>query len=63
MYCSSEVARHLFQTKTDTLMFQIIRESIAPKLQKLQDERAQFQEYQKVVRELENLTRLHIAYK
>ncbi|KAH9635451.1 hypothetical protein HF086_003205 [Spodoptera exigua] len=41
---------------------EIIRESIAPKLQKLQDERAQFQEYQKVVRELENLTRLHIAY-
>ncbi|XP_022817929.1 structural maintenance of chromosomes protein 2-like [Spodoptera litura] len=41
---------------------EIIRESIAPKLQKLQDERAQFQEYQKVVRELENLNRLHIAY-
>ncbi|KAJ8724192.1 hypothetical protein PYW07_008172 [Mythimna separata] len=41
----------------------IIREDIAPKLQKLQDERTQFQEYQKVVRELENLTRLHIAYK
>lgn len=57
------MTRHLFHTKTDTLMFQIIRESIAPKLQKLQDERAQFQEYQKVVRELENLTRLHIAYK
>ncbi|XP_075982639.1 structural maintenance of chromosomes 2 [Anticarsia gemmatalis] len=41
----------------------IIREDIAPKLQKLQDERAQFQEYQKVVRELENLTRLYVAYK
>ncbi|CAG4984242.1 unnamed protein product [Colias eurytheme] len=41
----------------------IIREDIAPKLQKLQDERAQFQEYQKVVRELENLTRLHVAWK
>ncbi|XP_053614104.1 structural maintenance of chromosomes protein 2 [Plodia interpunctella] len=41
----------------------IIREDIAPKLQKLQDERSQFQEYQKVVRELENLTRLYIAYK
>ncbi|XP_038206855.1 structural maintenance of chromosomes protein 2 [Zerene cesonia] len=41
----------------------IIKEDIAPKLQKLQDERAQFQEYQKVVRELENLTRLHVAWK
>lgn len=41
----------------------IIKEDIAPKLQKLQDERAQFQEYQKVVRELENLNRLYIAYK
>ncbi|XP_047033737.1 structural maintenance of chromosomes protein 2 [Helicoverpa zea] len=41
----------------------IIREDIAPKLQKLQDERSQFQEYQKVVRELENLNRLYIAYK
>ncbi|XP_063831712.1 structural maintenance of chromosomes protein 2 [Ostrinia nubilalis] len=41
----------------------IIREDIAPKLQKLQDERSQFQEYQKVVRELENLTRLYVAWK
>ncbi|KAM3955882.1 structural maintenance of chromosomes 2 [Aphomia sociella] len=41
----------------------IIKEDIAPKLQKLQDERSQFQEYQKVVRELENLTRLHVAWK
>ncbi|KAI5632612.1 SMC proteins flexible hinge domain-containing protein [Phthorimaea operculella] len=41
----------------------IIREDIAPKLQKLQDERAQFQEYQKVVRELENLSRLYVAWK
>ncbi|KAG6453229.1 hypothetical protein O3G_MSEX008044 [Manduca sexta] len=41
----------------------IIREDIAPKLQKLQDERSQFQEYQKVVRELENLTRLDVAWR
>ncbi|XP_072930221.1 structural maintenance of chromosomes protein 2 [Epargyreus clarus] len=41
----------------------IIKEDIAPKLQKLQDERSQFQEYQKVVRELENLTRLYVAWK
>ncbi|KAJ0173864.1 hypothetical protein K1T71_011013 [Dendrolimus kikuchii] len=41
----------------------IIKEDIAPKLQKLQDERSQFQEYQKVVRELENLNRLHVAWK
>ncbi|XP_052743950.1 structural maintenance of chromosomes protein 2 [Bicyclus anynana] len=41
----------------------IIKEDIAPKLQKLQDERAQFQEYQKVVRELENLTKLYVAWK
>lgn len=41
----------------------IIREDIAPKLQKLQDERSQFQEYQKVVRELENITRLCVAWK
>ncbi|XP_026725699.1 structural maintenance of chromosomes protein 2 [Trichoplusia ni] len=42
---------------------EIIMEDIAPKLQKLQDERSQFQEYQKVVRELENLTRLYTAWK
>ncbi|XP_050673159.1 structural maintenance of chromosomes protein 2 [Leptidea sinapis] len=41
----------------------IIKEDIAPKLQKLQDERAQFQEYQKVVREVENLSRLHVAWR
>ncbi|XP_047994566.1 structural maintenance of chromosomes protein 2 [Leguminivora glycinivorella] len=41
----------------------IIREDIAPKLQKLQDERSQFQEYQKVVRELENVSRLYVAYR
>ncbi|XP_045777071.1 structural maintenance of chromosomes protein 2 [Maniola jurtina] len=41
----------------------IIKEDIAPKLQKLQDERTQFQEYQKVVRELENLSRLYVAWK
>ncbi|CAD0203696.1 unnamed protein product [Chrysodeixis includens] len=41
----------------------IIMEDISPKLQKLQDERSQFQEYQKVVRELENLTRLYTAWK
>lgn len=46
-----------------SIVLQIIQEDIAPKLQKLQDERAQFQEYQKVVRELENSTRLYIAWK
>ncbi|KPJ17687.1 Structural maintenance of chromosomes protein 2 [Papilio machaon] len=40
----------------------IIKEDIAPKLQKLQDERYQFQEYQKVVREVENLSRLCTAW-
>ncbi|GBP22865.1 Structural maintenance of chromosomes protein 2 [Eumeta japonica] len=40
----------------------IIKEDIAPKLQKLQDERSQFQEHQKVVRELENITRLCVAW-
>ncbi|KAL4704541.1 hypothetical protein ACJJTC_002155 [Scirpophaga incertulas] len=41
----------------------IITEDIGPKLQKLQEERAQFQEYQKVVRELESLTRLLVAWR
>ncbi|XP_077293601.1 structural maintenance of chromosomes 2 [Arctopsyche grandis] len=41
----------------------IIKEEISPKLSKLKEERSQYQEYQKVVRELENLVRLYVAWK
>lgn len=44
------------------LWFQIIKEDIAPKLQKLQDERSQFQEHQQVVREIDSIGKLHKSY-
>ncbi|XP_069678521.1 structural maintenance of chromosomes protein 2 [Periplaneta americana] len=40
----------------------VINEEISPKLQKLQDERSQYLEYQKVQRELEHLNRLYVAW-
>ncbi|XP_039757751.1 structural maintenance of chromosomes protein 2 [Pararge aegeria] len=66
MYETKKQAAQKTIEKKDAKLLQlndIIKEDIAPKLQKLQDERAQFQEYQKVVRELENLSRLYVAFK
>lgn len=42
---------------------QILAEEINPTLSKLKEERSMYLEYQKVQRELEHLSKLHIAYK
>ncbi|XP_067839676.1 structural maintenance of chromosomes protein 2 [Heptranchias perlo] len=40
----------------------ILEEEITPTLQKLKEERSSYLEYQKVMREIEHLTRLYVAY-
>lgn len=45
------------------LIFQVLKEEIEPKLQKLRQERAQYEEFQKIVREIESLTRIYISHK
>ena len=40
---------------------QLLREEINPLIQKLRQERASYLEYQKLLRELEHLTRLNVA--
>ena len=40
---------------------QLLREEINPLIQKLRQERASYFEYQKLLRELEHLTRLNVA--
>jgi len=42
---------------------QILKEEITPTLTKLKDERSSYLEYQKIIRELEHLNKLYIAYK
>jgi len=46
-----------------TCCLQILKEEITPTLNKLKEERSSFLEYQKIVRELEHLNKLYIAYK
>lgn len=41
----------------------MLTEEIEPKLNKLREERAQYIEFQKIVREIEYLTRIYISYK
>lgn len=41
----------------------MLKEEIEPKLQKLRQERAQYDEFQKIVREIESLTRIYISHK
>ncbi|XP_070501278.1 structural maintenance of chromosomes protein 2 [Chironomus tepperi] len=41
----------------------LIRDDIQPKLDKLRKDQQQYIEYQKVCRDVENLTRIHISYK
>ena len=43
--------------------FQVLKEDITPTLTKLRDERSSYLEYQKIIRELEHLNKLYIAYK
>ncbi|KAJ6645604.1 Structural maintenance of chromosomes protein 2 [Pseudolycoriella hygida] len=44
-------------------MESVLKEEIEPKLQKLRQERAQYEEFQKIVREIESLTRIYISHK
>lgn len=41
----------------------LIQDEILPKLEKLRRDQQQYQEYQKVCRDIEYLTRIHISYK
>ncbi|KFO19056.1 Structural maintenance of chromosomes protein 2 [Fukomys damarensis] len=45
-----------------TVTRQILEEEITPTIQKLKEERSSYLEYQKVMREIEHLSRLYIAY-
>jgi len=40
----------------------ILKEEITPTLAKLKDERSSYLEYQKIIRELEHLNKLYVAY-
>lgn len=42
--------------------FQVLKEDITPTLSKLREERSSYLEYQKIIRELEHLNKLYIAY-
>jgi structural maintenance of chromosome 2 len=55
----------LIQKKDDRLneLNLLINEEIQPKLEKLRKDQKQYQEYQKVCRDIEYLTRIHISYK
>jgi len=44
-------------------LFQMLKEEITPTLNRLKEERSSFLEYQKIIRELEHLNKLYIAYK
>ena len=44
------------------LSFQILKEEITPTLSKLKEERSSYLEYQKVIRELEHLNKLYVAW-
>lgn len=46
----------------DTSIFQILREEITPTLTKLKEERSSYLEYQKILREIDHLNKLHVAY-
>lgn len=53
---------HKKDSKLDELS-SLIREEIQPKLDKLRQDQQKYQEYQKVSRDIEYLTRIHISYK
>lgn len=44
-------------------VFQILNEEIAPKLNKLKEERTQYVEFQRIERELEHSRRIYLAWK
>lgn len=44
------------------VFWQVLKEDITPTLNKLRDERSSYLEYQKILRELEHLSKLYVAY-
>ena len=52
----------LYNNFTPPLTFQVLSEEITPTLTRLNEERSSYLEYQKVLRELDHLTKLHVAY-
>lgn len=55
----------LIQKKDNRLdeLKSLIADEIQPKLEKLRKDQQQYQEYQKICRDIEYLTRIHISYK
>ena len=43
-------------------LWQVVKEDIAPTLDKLREERSSYLEYQKIVREVEHLSKLCVAH-
>lgn len=60
-----EKSLSLIQKKDNRLdeLKSLIEDEIQPKLEKLKKDQQQYQEYQKVCRDIEYLTRIHISYK
>ena len=60
-----EKSMSLIQKKDNRLdeLKQLIQDEIQPKLEKLRKDQQQYQEYQKICRDIEYLTRIHISYK
>lgn len=60
-----EKSMSLIQKKDNRLdeLKALIKDEIQPKLEKLRKDQQQYQEYQKVCREIEYLTRIHISFK
>lgn len=59
--CRSKYTR--FSHHKLIIISQVLKDEIEPKLQKLRQERAQYEEFQKIVREIESLTRIYISHK
>lgn len=55
----------LIQKKDNRLdeLKSLIADEIQPKLEKLRKDQQQYQEYQKICRDIEYLTRVHVSYK
>ncbi|KAJ9600106.1 hypothetical protein L9F63_009617, partial [Diploptera punctata] len=58
--CKKQQSSGRLSRKRDAKLKELIQ--ISPKLQKLQEERSQYLEYQKIQRELEYLTRFYVAW-
>jgi len=61
--CLRHATKESDRTDGHACWLQILKEEITPTLTKLKEDRSSFLEYQKVIRELEHLNKLYIAYK